>query len=165
MERMRTGVERLAESVDLIVIMENDDWYNYRYIDQVAKHWERHGRPDLIGQNKTIYYHLGAKKYTKIDHPGRASLFQTAIASKCVKRIRWPEEHVTSVDMHLWATLDGVATEWPTIESIGMKHGLGQIVSKGHDVLFRRYESAIQDPDMEFLKKYTRVDFLSMRRW
>lgn len=158
-ERMREGVSALASAVDLIVIMENDDWYSYRYIDQVAKQWERYGRPDLIGQSTTIYYHLAARKCVKINHPGRASLFQTAISSKCAKRIKWPADDVIHLDMHLWATMDGVAVEWPTIESIGIKHGLGQIVSKGHDPDFRRYADGTPDPELAFLKKHTGVDF------
>jgi len=161
-ERMRKGCEYLKKVCDLTVIVENDDFYARYYFERMATLWERHGRPDLIGFSETFYYHLVTRNFVKISHPNRASLFSTCIASAAVDRIDWPKEDEAFVDLRLWTqkSLKGVAVPMAVIEAIGIKHGVGKLVSMGQRKDFHRYETdGVRDENLEWLKLHTGSQF------
>src|SRR5579872_6695251 len=59
-ERYRLGYDIFREkNLDIIFLMESDDWYSPNYIDIMIQRWVSHGKPDLMGIDHTIYYHIG----------------------------------------------------------------------------------------------------------
>ncbi len=158
--RMRRGGEALKNSCDLIVIVENDDFYSRNYFERMAVLWERYDRPPLIGFSETIYYHLITRKFVTIKHPHRASLFTTCIAAASVDSIVWPAENEVFVDLRLWEQFNGVAIPPAVIEAIGIKHGQGRIVSQGQKKDFHRYgKEGIADENMDWLRARTGSQF------
>jgi hypothetical protein len=157
--RLRAGCEFLKNLCDLIVVIENDDFYSRNYFERMATLWERHGRPDLIGFSQTIYYHLLPRAYMILNHPGRASLFSTCIAARAVDKIGWPREDEKFVDLKLWRQLKGVAAEPANVDCIGIKHGLGKTVSMGQKAERYTEGKSVLDSDLEWLKMKTMSAF------
>jgi hypothetical protein len=161
-ERMRDGCNFLKKECDLIVVVENDDFYTRNYFEKMAVLWERYDRPDLLGFSKTIYYHLALQSYVEIQHPGRASLFATCISASAVDKIKWPSEDEVFLDIKLWSQRDlkKVCLEPSVVECIGIKHGLGKIVSQGHRKDFAHYENhGKHDKGMAWLKSHMGQEF------
>ena len=163
--RYRKAYETLSKNelveVDLIVFIENDDWYHPEYIEFIYKSWKSKGKPDLIGIDYTYYYHLGLKKYFKYEHAGRASMMNTAI--KPGLSIKWPNDSYRFVDMYLWGNLKGVTISPEKIYSIGMKgHGEGMIGGTGHVNKLHRFvnddngflEANLDKESLNFYKQY-----------
>jgi hypothetical protein len=158
-ERLRMGCGSLKNDCDLILIVENDDFYSRHYFERMAVVWERFGRPDIIGFSKTIYYHLLTRSFMTLDHPGRSSLFCTAIAASAVGKIKWPRDDEPFVDLKLWRQLKGVAVDPAVIECVGIKHGLGKTVSMGQKAERYTPNRVTQDESMEWLKARTLSSF------
>lgn len=158
--RMRYGLDQLKDKCDIIVIMENDDWYSRRYLDQVVKGWLRAGEPEIFGYSVSRYYHLRTRMFARISHPGRSSLFTTAIKASAVNKIKWPATEEPFLDVRLWQQLKGVAVEPATVEAIGMKHGLGHIISSGHEAQFHRYKAGGEsDESLKWLAAHVGDEF------
>ena len=80
--RYRTGYDRLRnKGINVIFLMENDDWYAPDYIETMLKYWEKYGRPDIFGTNYTIYYHIKLFAYFTMNHSMRSSAMSTLIRS------------------------------------------------------------------------------------
>jgi glycosyltransferase involved in cell wall biosynthesis len=137
-ERVRIGLNR-AKDADLILIMENDDWYSPTYIETMVRAWVKRGTPDLIGYDSTWYYHIKSEGYHLLNHPKRASLMATAIAGSAVDKIQFPADDFTFLDLELWRQLQGVAIE-DTPECVGIKHGIGNTGGVGHRENWKLYE-------------------------
>jgi len=160
--RYRIGYETLSiMDFELIVFIENDDWYHPEYVDFIYTSWVENGRPDLIGIDYTYYYHLGLRKYFKYGHAGRASMMNTAIKPGLI--FKWPVDTYRFVDMYLWQKLKGVTVSPEKIYSIGMKgHGEGMTGGTGHcDKIFRYInddngflESTLDKESFEFYDKF-----------
>lgn len=157
--RMRSGCEFLKDKCDLIVIVENDDYYSRNYFERVAVMWERFGRCDIIGFSQTIYYHLLPRSYMVLKHEGRSSLFSTCIAASAVDKIKWPRDEEPFLDLKLWRQLKGVAVEPAVIECIGIKHGLGKTVSMGQKPERYTETRSVKDENLEWLKGKTLSSF------
>ena len=57
--RYRVGCKRLVKKgCDLIIFWEDDDFYKFNYIQTMLSEFINNGRPDIIGIEKTIYYHI-----------------------------------------------------------------------------------------------------------
>ena len=56
--RYKTGYERLKNKCDLIFAWEDDDWYSPDYLQTMINFWVQAGKPELIGLNSIIYYHI-----------------------------------------------------------------------------------------------------------
>jgi hypothetical protein len=136
-DRVRIGCER-AKGADLILIMENDDWYAPNYIERMASEWEGAGRPDLIGVDSTWYYHVKTSAYHLLQHPGRASLMSTGISGAAIDRIKWPDEQVF-LDVPLWGQLNSVTFNAHKPISVGIKHGIGNTGGIGHRENWSKY--------------------------
>jgi hypothetical protein len=151
--RVRAGYERLTLlGVDVIFIIENDDWYAPNYIEEMLSAWESFGKPDLFGTCYTIYYHLKLKAYNKMEHHQRSSLMNTMI--KPGLDIKWPVDIEPYLDLHLW--------QMPSIKSrivfrpekhisIGMKHNVGKCGGALHSV-DQNSQRWYENPDNGFLK-------------
>lgn len=148
--RIRKGFEYLKDKVDIVFIIENDDYYAPNYIEAMSKKWNELGRPNLFGIGQTTYYHIQKKEHKTWKHQ-HASLFCTAIATKC--DVIWPKDTEVFLDLHLWKTIENKLLFLPKEHlAIGIKHGEGLCGGKGHTT----FKFDQKDQDMMWLKD--RVD-------
>lgn len=146
-KRYRIGFERLKDKVDVILFIENDDYYCPTYIEEMFTAWVNNGKPLLFGIGETIYYHLGLKAFSIIKHDKRASAMSTMVSTKL--DIDFTKDNETFFDLHLWKNYNGVTFIPKEVINIGIKHGIGKCGGRGHLLGFR-YDN--QDPDMSYLK-------------
>ncbi len=126
--RIKKGIELAkADGMDYIFIIEDDDYYNPKYISQEHCHY------DIIGEYTTIYYHLKYGIHT-MHHPGRSSLFCTAFKINALDNFNWPPDNEPFLDLHLWqyATQNLNHNLFITTGAIGIKHGIGKCGGNGH---------------------------------
>jgi hypothetical protein len=146
-ERVKKGVKDcFANNCDLVFIMEDDDYYSSNYIKYMYLQWLRHGTPDIIGQNATIYYHLKLNRYIEMKHPERSSLFTTAFTRE-ILNIKWCAESEIYLDLHLWRVMKGVTV--PRSNAMGIKHSIGKCGGNGHNLKFAYNRD---DKNLSFLK-------------
>lgn len=153
--RYRTGAARMLENkVDVVFLIEDDDYYDQDYISKMMEHWENHGKPEIFGIGSTYYYHLGLRAYNQHLHSGRASAFSTMVTADGLKRMVWPKDNYAFTDIELWKQLKG-RTFHPTKPiAIGMKgHQNGTLFGgMGHSNNMRLYTN--NDSSMEWLRKH-----------
>lgn len=159
-ERYQYGFSRLKDKCDLIVIIEDDDWYAADYVERLVALWEASQKPQIIGYSSTVYYFIHTQNYCRIDHPGRASAMSTAIASDAVIVLDWKQIDPLWFDIGAWQQLHGIAV--PVTDkwySLGVKHGLGDCHGAGHKRTFYRGERDKVDYGMQFFKSVVGEDF------
>lgn len=155
-ERIQKGFEYLqSKGCDCVLIIENDDYYSKDYIKYMTDEWSAKGRPQLLGIGNTTYYHLISQGIKKLNHPHRASLFNTLIS--CSYEVEFPEPNEVFLDLYLWKNMEGMTVQPDKIKAIGIKHGVGKCGGQGHDV--RIYRNV--DRDYQFLKDNTKEMFNS----
>jgi len=125
--------ERITEGVheatgDLILIMEDDDWYSRDYIKTVAERWNGE---DLIGIESTLYYHIIDRRWRLMKHHGRSSLFCTGIKREAAQEFNFGMSSTPFIDIDLWRTLEGSLYPYEGL-AIGIKHGIGKTAGNGH---------------------------------
>ena len=153
--RYRIGFERLKnKGMDVIIFVENDDWYSPKYIETMFTAWVENGKPELFGLNNTIYYNINNNKHVHLKHVGRASMMSTMISTKAV--IEWGDDNYAYTDMVLWKKLKGVAVDLGII-NMGIKHGTGLCGGGGHVNDWGHYNQV--DTDLSFLKSITGNEF------
>ncbi|MES2397943.1 MAG: hypothetical protein V4549_18165 [Bacteroidota bacterium] len=147
--RYRIGCERLfKKGADVIIFIEDDDFYRNDYIELMVKNWLENGAPELFGLSTTIYYNLMTNMYTHLSHPGRASMMSTMISKQA--KIEWGEDSYAYTDMILWKQLKGVAVKLNETIAIGIKHGIGLCGGGGHTLNWGAYN--LHDATKEFLR-------------
>jgi glycosyltransferase involved in cell wall biosynthesis len=168
-QRYKRGYQLLTRmnSYDVIAFIEDDDFYHPEYLETMVTAWDKSGRPDLFGTDKTIYYHIKIRKYFTFNHPRRSSAMNMLV--KPGINLHWCEDNYAFTDMHLWNMtglaqsflpvanqipkkmwLNGVVFSPDKIISIGMKHGVGMCGGRNHIDRLERYNNL--DADMKFLK-------------
>ncbi len=151
--RVKHGYDLLtAAGVDVIAIIENDDWYSPDYLKTMVENWERWKRPDLFGTCYTIYYHIALKAYYTMEHHQRASLMNTMI--KPGLTFPWCVDIEPYLDLHLWQTIKNRIVFRPEKHiAIGIKHGVG-LCGGGSHVLDEKGRIAKRyvNPDNGLLK-------------
>lgn len=150
--RYRRGCEDLAaRGADLIVPIEDDDYYGPTYLETLEREWLRAGRPPIIGYASTIYYNILTHRWARFNHPGRASMMATAIAAPALRGLTWCADTYPYTDLHLWTNLRGATiplTDPPAC--IGIKHGFGLCGGGGHTSAWAAYRH--DDPGMAWLR-------------
>jgi hypothetical protein len=150
--RYRIGYDRLRNrGIDVIALIENDDWYHPNYLEAICHNWKMTFRPDILGTNQTIYYHLEKRGYYTMYHDDRSSAMNTLI--KPDLNFEWCEDSEPYTDMHLWSVLKGRIVSVVDVTSIGIKHGVGLCGGNMHTTRLKRFERGTQDPHYNFLKK------------
>lgn len=149
--RYRIGYDALRnKGIDIIFLMENDDWYAEEYIETMLNYWEEKGRPNLLGLNHTIYYNINWRIYYTMHHTVRSSAMNTLI--KPDLNFEWCVDNYAYTDIWLWNTISNWAIINPEKEiCLGIKHGVGLCGGVAHVDARERYEN--EDPNFEFLKK------------
>jgi len=97
---------------DIILIIEDDDWYSPNYIENMVKKFETlsEGKPIsnsslIIGEGHTIYYHLKNHTHKYFDNMNHASLFKTGFTKDLIPKINdLLIKHIDEMyfDLHLW---------------------------------------------------------------
>lgn len=147
-QRYRIGYNSFRDKgVDVIALMEDDDFYHPEYLETMINEWVKRGKPDIFGTGYTIYYHLKLGAYFTMHHQDRASAMNTLIRPDL--EINWPVDHEPFTDMHLWRTIHGCVFFPEKVISVGMKHGIGLCGGRSHVDKLHRYSQK----DEGFLQK------------
>jgi hypothetical protein len=142
-ERVYRGVlQAKAAGIDLVFIIENDDYYPADYFERMLSK-----EADFYGSDFSVYYHLKNRTFKLIDHPFRSSLFHTGFKISTLGKFQWHGDQF--VDVRLWkhAYNKKLKRAFIPTGAIGMKHGQGLCGGKGH-----RMEFPHCDYDMNWLK-------------
>ncbi len=150
--RYRIGYERLrGKGLDVIFLIENDDWYSPDYFEVMLDAWKKHGYTDIFGTNYTKYYHLKLLSHFDMNHQTRSSAMSTMLKPNL--DFAWCKDEDPFTDLHLWRTLKGVTFKPHKHICMGFKHGVGLCGGKFHTSKLYRYDQSGQkDSDMSFLK-------------
>lgn len=149
--RYRTGYDRLRnKGIDVVFLIEDDDWYHPRYIEVMMNLWIANGCPEILGHSYTIYYHMYLKKHFIFNHDDRSSAMNSMI--KADLDFEWCDDSEPYTDLHLWKTLNGKIVDPGHIICMGMKHGIGMSGGQNHLCKLHRYKNnidikSIMDPD------------------
>ncbi len=170
-ERYRCGYDFLRNlNLDVILLCENDDWYSPQYIETMVDLWDKNGRPDLFGLDHTIYYHIGLRKWYKMNHKVRSSAMNTLI--KPDLNFEWCPDHEPFTDIWLWvglkAGLSKVIVTPPFDLCLGIKHGVGKCGGKNHTTELHRFinddenlwhlRSVVDNTSLEFYKQFKHIE-------
>jgi hypothetical protein len=157
--RIRNGIRLAAsEGFDYCFIIENDDYYPDNYLEKMICYF----RNDigLLGIQETIYYSLQLKRWVYFCHPGRASLFCTALRISALKDYAWPDDELLYFDLHLWKYRCRKTLVNLSHPPIGMKHGNGFCPGNYHNGIVngKAAKNMKEDPKMLWLKKRVRPE-------
>ncbi len=142
--RLKAGIEYAkADGIDLVFIVEDDDYYPSDYFDKIPF------EADFIGELETIYYNLRNNTYQVFDHRNRSSLFTTGFRISALEGFKWPDDHYRNVDVALWAANQRKRIAWRKTSAIGIKHGIGMAGGSFHD---KRMKNV--DKDWEWLQEH-----------
>lgn len=140
---------------DMVVFIEDDDWYHPTYLLEVARRLDRF---DLVGERNAHYYYLPFRRSRVMPNRSHASLCQTAMRSEllpCFTIIC--RQSVNYLDVKLWEACPGRQL-FDSKLCVGMKGlpgrpGLGM----GH-----RLDTYLQmgkpDPDLRTLTEWVGAD-------
>lgn len=149
--RYRLGFERLRDC-EIVFLMEDDDFYRADYIETLYKAWIENDKPDLIGYETSIYYHLLNRKWWVSQHPGRASAMASGVRPEALLDFKWGADNDPWFDISLWKQLKGLALPFPNeVPCLGIKHGFGKHGGVGHNQSFHRYDHQ-DDKGYSYLK-------------
>ncbi len=152
--RYRMAYDQLrGKGFDVILLMEDDDWYHCEYIETMVRAWVENGCPELLGTTETIYYHIKIFASFMMNHHTRSSAMCTLI--KPDLEIKWPADEDPYTDIALYEQLKYVLITPPKILFLGIKHGIGLCGGESHTNGLYRYESGPtgkKDHNREFLR-------------
>lgn len=155
--RVKLGCQRaVANGADLILIMEDDDWYAPDYIEFMVNGWQRMGKPELFGIGYTLYCNIMHDLVWFSPHQGRASLMSTMVTAKAISNYVWPKDNEIWLDIDLWKKLKGKTVEPTKYYSVGIKHGIGLCGGVGHNKAFGKYK---KDAGNNELRKRIGTDY------
>lgn len=151
--RYRNGYDRCRnKGLDVIALMEDDDYYAPDYLETMIKKWEEFGRPDMLGTNHTIYYHIKLFAHFTMHHLSRSSAMSTLI--KPDLNFNWCSDNEPFTDIHLWHSIgnkgNGNIFQPDKTICLGIKHGVGLCGGASHVDRLGRYTNL--DHDHSFLK-------------
>jgi hypothetical protein len=153
-ERIRRGwLKAKYDNIEWCFIIENDDFYPADYFERYfTKAKNCCTNVDMMGDNKTTYYHIKNNTWTEFDHPGRSSLFTTAFKTSVFIDYHWPSNNSPFLDIKLWEYAErfDIPRLYLQSNAIGIKHGVGVCGGKGHKMTFKN-----TDPDLQYLNKIT----------
>jgi len=152
--RYRIGCERLfnCHGCDIVVFIEDDDWYCSTYIEKMISKWNESGRPSMLGINNTLYYQLRLQKYSNYLHDIRSSMM-CMLVTREIMNIEFP--NVKFLDHYLWSEYKGTkkAAKFDEFICMGIKHGIGQVGGDGHSTTENLEMWREQDCDYRYLQK------------
>lgn len=143
--RIREGCQLVLNvGLDLVFIIENDDFYPPNYFESFAPYFVNY---EFFGDEFTTYYNLKNKTYRTWHHPGRASLFTTGFKISALDKFQWPADDEPFLDLRLWHYARSRKRRFVKTGALGIKHGVGKTGGKGHYMRFKDV-----DVDWRFLQ-------------
>jgi hypothetical protein len=124
----------------------------------MMKEWLQNNKPNIFGCGYSIYYHILARRYCILKHPGRASMMNTMVTTSSIQNIQWTADDDVWVDIDLWRKLNGITIDFKDFITLGMKHGKGLCGGVGHNMNFGLYTNL--DFDMKWLHSIINNDIL-----
>lgn len=85
---------------DMILIIEDDDWYGPNYIATMIKYLLNY---NLVGESHARYYHVASQRYKRIGNTIHASFCQTGFTKKLLNIFERCLEGDPYIDMRLWS--------------------------------------------------------------
>lgn len=146
--RVRKGIEcAQADGLDMVFIVEDDDYYPADYFDNLNI------GSLFFGSPYTYYYNLKNQTYDWWSHNHRSSLFRTGFRISALKGFKWPKETDVFLDIDLWKFAypqyqNSPKIQWRTNRALGIKHGIGLTGGKGHKMTMKH-----KDQKFEWLKQ------------
>ncbi len=148
-KRYREGCKKAFDAgMDLVVFMEDDDFYPLTYIEDMTKAWEKEGRPAAIGHTNTRYYHLGVKGYKDWGKQPHASAHCTAVSKQA--NLSVCKDDYISFDIALWKENKSAVKTMLDRFPVSIKHGIGMTAGRKHVVT--KYKHF--DEDLSVLKQW-----------
>lgn len=138
---------------EIILIIEDDDWYGPKYIETMYKYLQSH---DLVGEGCARYYHVKAQKYYRVSNREHASFCQTGFTDKIKSLFEKSIDGDPYIDMRFWLrnarqygflfydTKDQLKLHC-SLKGLQGRAGIGS----GHDAFSHYYKD---DPNGECLK-------------
>jgi hypothetical protein len=124
--------ECFGKGCDLVLLMEDDDYYPVTYIEEMYNQWRASGRPVLIGADRYTYYHIFEKGYKHEMLKNHSSAFTSAVAPGVNFK---GTEDAMLFDLVLWKKNKGKLVALKD-NPIGIKHGIGACGGGGHTKRF-----------------------------
>lgn len=144
-KRYKQGIAKAFDNdCDLVLLMEDDDYYPLDYIEEMKKAWIRVGKPTLIGVEPSIYYHLGCGGIR--DHGmllQHCSAFCSAVAPGVETNVC--KDMDPFFDFALWRANGGVKITLMN-PPLGIKHGIGVCGGAFHNrsAKFKKFDDCDQ---------------------
>jgi hypothetical protein len=151
--RYRFGYEKLSKmGFDVILLMEDDDFYAKNYIETMISEWIDAGKPDIFGTTYTIYYNIRVWGQFRMEHYQRSSAMSTLI--KPSLEIKWPLNNDPYTDVALYNQLKYKLFTPKEVICLGIKHGIGLCGGRSHVDGLQRYSTngGLTDPDKSWIK-------------
>ena len=153
-DRFKKGLnDAISLGCELIISMEDDDYYPLSYIERLEKAWIDNGKPKIIGHKQTINYNIIHNTYRVVDRLDRASAYCTAVSKDVnfdIKDQIW--------DYEAWRINKGkLVSILPP--PVGIKHGVGmtggheQSVCDCYDFDHKILKSIVDSESYEFYQK------------
>lgn len=132
------------KGADCILFVENDDYYHELYIETMVNKWIETGKPELLGHQYTVYYHIGLRKLSVFHHMARSSAMNTLI--KAGMQFNWGQNNNPYTDSWLWLTA-AKHHKWRKVNIVpnqllclGIKHNIGKTGGQFHNTGLKRFE-------------------------
>jgi len=160
--RFRSGwLEAKKNNIDIIVVIESDDWYHKDYIAMKIDGFKKAPiHIDAMGDIESLYYNICNQTYQTHSHPNRASLYTTVFRTDSLNSFNWPKDNYKFLDIPLWKYFKDAAISHGFYYALGIKHNEGIRAGIGHkatmknkDVEFKYLESIIGE-DVGFYKTF-----------
>lgn len=151
-QRYRKGYDQLRQkNLDVIALIEDDDFYSHEYLEVMTNEWIKQGRPNLLGTTYTIYYNIRMFNWLTFLHNTRSSAMSTLIAPDL--NFKWCADNEPYFDIHIWKLLYSQGKLFTPKKHIclGIKHGEGLCGGNFHTDRKDRYENP--DPAKSFLRE------------
>ena len=114
---------------DVVLLLEDDDYYPVQYLQEMIEQWEKNGRPSLLGLQQAMYYHIYANKYHIFNNQNHCAAFCTLVSKEAKLP---PLNESPHFDVELWRINDGKMVSI-THQPVGVKHGNGMVGGKFHN--------------------------------
>ncbi len=132
-QRYRRGcLELFDRKCDVILFLENDDFYSPHYIALMMIEWKKANRPLIFGIGYTIYYHIFQQMYVTIPHRQRASAM-SSLVTRSILGMKWPKDNNPYLDAEMWAQIPGKTFIPRSPLCLGIKHGIGLVGGGAHN--------------------------------
>jgi len=151
--RIQKGIQLAKnDGINKVAIIENDDYYPDNYLESII--WR-----ELTGILATIYINIIHDRHKVILHPGRSSLFCTALEISAFEDFEFPGPETIDLDKHIWRHKCFKILHYPKELPIGIKHGIGKCAGWYHNNALHQMKPLDEDLFKYYVKRKESRDF------